>query len=563
MSQAHENATALITEHLPVWTSAPNGIAKLRQLILDLAVRGRLVPQDSSDEPAGELVKRARSHAEKNMRQNAAQDAVGKWEAPDYNLPTGWAWACNALLGDTSPRNESSDDAVVAFAPMHVVPTDFRQKIVPQTRAWGEIKKGYTHFADGDIVVAKITPCFENGKACVMSNLPGGIGAGTTEFHVLRPYPKTVVPQYMLLFYQTHGFIQGGVDTFSGTAGHQRVSNDYFRFRPIPLPPLPEQHRIVAKVDELMAFCDRLEATQGASEKAHLALVEVMLGALASAKDAAEVEACWGRIAGCFEVLFTSEESVERLKKVVLELGVRGRLVRQDGGEERAGEALRRCDQIRATTSKEDHRADAELQTPLVPEAQWTIPASWAWRSLADLVLFIDYRGQTPNKVESGVRLITAKNVKKGFINIAPEEFLSETDYHAWMTRGNPKIGDILFTTEAPMGNAAVVQLPERFALAQRVICFRNYGAMDAGFLSLQILATPFQSILDDTATGLTAKGIKAAKLKRLPIAVPPLSEQCRIVAKATELLALCDTLKAQICAVQKLQGNLADAIVQ
>jgi type I restriction enzyme, S subunit len=115
------------------------------------------------------------------------------------------------------------------------------------------------------------------------------------------------------------------------------------------------------------------------------------------------------------------------------------------------------------------------------------------------------------------------------------------------MTRGFPRSGDVLFTTEAPMGNAAVVRLTERFALAQRVICFRLYGSLNPDFLVLQLLARPFQAILDKAATGLTAKGIKATKLKRLPIVVPPLAEQQRIVAKVDDLMAVCDKLELQI----------------
>jgi type I restriction enzyme S subunit len=158
------------------------------------------------------------------------------------------------------------------------------------------------------------------------------------------------------------------------------------------------------------------------------------------------------------------------------------------------------------------------------------------------------------------VRLITAKNVKKSFISISPEEFLSERDYQAWMTRGLPMTGDILFTTEAPMGNASVVRIPERFALAQRVICFRPYSAVNPDFLTLQLLSEPFQAILNLTATGLTAKGIKAAKLKRLPVAVPPLAEQQRIVAKVDELMALCDQLDAARTERERRRTVLASA---
>lgn len=216
----------------------------------------------------------------------------------------------------------------------------------------------------------------------------------------------------------------------------------------------------------------------------------------------------------------------------------------------------------RQATAKEDRRADDGLQTLLAAEHRWDVPSSWKWRGLADVVLFIDYRGQTPSKLQQGVRLITAKNAKKGFINLSPEEFLSESTYRTWMTRGLPKNGDVLFTTEAPMGNAAVVRLPERFALAQRVICFRPYGAVNPDFLVLQLLAEPFQAILNKTATGLTAKGIKAAKLKRLPVVVAPLAEQNRIIAKVNELMELCDRLEAQLTTTAFTRHQLLEATI-
>jgi type I restriction enzyme S subunit len=177
-------------------------------------------------------------------------------------------------------------------------------------------------------------------------------------------------------------------------------------------------------------------------------------------------------------------------------------------------------------------------------------------------VLFVDYRGKTPTKTASGVRLLTAKNVRKGLITPSPEEFISDAEYDEWMTRGFPKVGDVLFTTEAPMGNAAVIRLAEKFALAQRVICFQSYGALDGNFLVLQILSEEFQRILDTNGTGVTAKGIKAAKLKRLPIAVPPLAEQRRIVAKVDELMALVDRLEAQLAAARSAAERLMEAVV-
>ena len=130
------------------------------------------------------------------------------------------------------------------------------------------------------------------------------------------------------------------------------------------------------------------------------------------------------------------------------------------------------------------------------------------------------------------------------------------------MTRGLPKPGDVLFTTEAPMGNAAVVRDAARFALAQRVINFRSYGALDPEFLVLQLNAPPFQRILDETATGLTAKGIKAAKLKRLPVAVPPLAEQRRIVAKVNAAMTMCQEMGDGLASAQEVRSRLLEALL-
>jgi type I restriction enzyme S subunit len=168
---------------------------------------------------------------------------------------------------------------------------------------------------------------------------------------------------------------------------------------------------------------------------------------------------------------------------------------------------------------------------------------------LGNLARFIDYRGKTPKKVDSGIPLITAKNVRFGYINREPYEYLTESEYESWMTRGFPRVGDILFTTEAPLGNVAIIDIQERFALAQRVICLQLHKPEIACFLKFLIMSAIFQNQLLDNATGMTATGIKSSRLKEIPIPIPPLAEQRRIVAKIDELMARCDEL-------EKLRGN-------
>ena len=251
----------------------PADLAPLREAVLQLAVQGQLVRQDPTEEHASRSIERIETEKTRLVKAKkiSKQKPLPPLDASarDVELPRGWAWTSTAAVGILNPRNEAEDDAMVAFCPMPTIPTDYRQKIAPESRNWGDIKKGYTHFAEGDVVVAKITPCFQNRKSCVMSGLKGGIGAGTTELHVIRILAKQALPEYLLLFYKSPNFIQVGVEKMTGTAGQQRVPREYFAYTPLPLPPPAEQIRIVAKVDELMGLIDEFEGHLVARQKYH------------------------------------------------------------------------------------------------------------------------------------------------------------------------------------------------------------------------------------------------------------------------------------------------------
>jgi type I restriction enzyme S subunit len=309
-----------------------------------------------------------------------------------------------------------------------------------------------------------------------------------------------------------------------------------------------------------MALCDEFEVARAEQERCTDRLSVASLGQLTSPKVQSPTV-----IAGVLEHVprfLTRIEHLPVVRESILSLALEGRLVHQDARDSAVDEMLSQSDAVRAVVARDDRRADVKQQDLLSEDRRWAIPSTWAWRGLADLVLFIDYRGKTPDKKEAGVPLITAKNVRPGFINPEPREFVSEEEFERWMTRGLPRSGDVLFTTEAPMGNASVIRSEERFALAQRVIDFRSYGALDPGFLVLQLLCPQFQLILSLTATGLTAKGIKAAKLKRLPIAIPPLAEQHRIVDKVAELMVVCDELEQRLITAQTRRARALDAVL-
>ena len=237
---------------------------------------------------------------------------------------------------------------------------------------------------------------------------------------------------------------------------------------------------------------------------------------------------------------------IKKLRELILELAVRGKLVPQDPSDEPASVLLKKIEAEKARLVLGEGLKTKAADFIKVDDCYLDVPNNWEWCRLGNLAKFIDYRGKTPKKVDAGVRLITAKNVRFGYIDLNPEEFITEEEYKSWMTRGFPRVGDVLFTPEAPLGNVAVIKLTEKFALAQRAICLQMHIHEISEFMQLAMMCKSFQQQLLLNATGMTATGIKASKLKEIPVPIPSLNEQHRIVAKVDQLMLLCDQLEAQ-----------------
>ena len=276
---AFQNHTAFALSNLAPLTTRPDQIEALRQTILNLAVRGKLVEQDPADEPTSELLKRIASEKARLVKAGEIRKPkiIPTISGGDvrFPLPANWRWSYIAEIGVLSPRNDADDHVQSSFVPMPLIASGYGLTVRHRVRRWGEIKRGYTHFAEGDVGLAKITPCFENGKSAVFRNLTGGFGSGTTELHIVRPI--FVDPDHILIFLKCPHFIESGIPKMTGTAGQKRVPTDYFASSPFPLPPLAEQHRIVAKVNELMALCDRLETALTTADATRARLLEALL----------------------------------------------------------------------------------------------------------------------------------------------------------------------------------------------------------------------------------------------------------------------------------------------
>ena len=216
-------------------------IKQTKSKILDLAIHGKLVPQDPSDEPASELLKRINPKAQITCD----NEHNGK-------LPPNWTFTKIKNVFEINPKTQADDNLDVAFVPMANISDGYRNLFTYDKRKWRSIKSGFTHFQNGDIAVAKISPCLENRKSVVFSSLPNGLGAGTTELHIFRSLGIDVF--YALYFFKTNNFINQCIGTFNGVVGQQRIGKAIIENISFPLPPLSEQKRIVCKIEDLFSL---------------------------------------------------------------------------------------------------------------------------------------------------------------------------------------------------------------------------------------------------------------------------------------------------------------------
>ena len=245
---------------------------KLKKSILQYAIQGKLVTQDPQDEPASVLLEHIHKEKEKLIQEGKIKrdkhesfifrrgdsyyEKLGKEEhcieqEIPFEIPNSWEWVRIQSIFMINPRNELSDDINVGFIPMKLIKEGFNNSFDYEIRKWHEVKSGFTHLSDNDLVIAKITPCFQNRKSAILKGLPNGYAAGSTELFVLRDITNMLYMPYFLWLCKSNYFIESGIKSFTGTAGQQRVGKDYVANFLAPIPPLREQKHIVKKIEEI------------------------------------------------------------------------------------------------------------------------------------------------------------------------------------------------------------------------------------------------------------------------------------------------------------------------
>ncbi|EFZ3654550.1 restriction endonuclease subunit S [Shigella flexneri] len=542
----------LIVDHMETWTSALQtrstagrgssgkidlyGIKKLRELILELAVRGKLVPQDPNDEPASDLLKRIAAEKAELVKQGKIKKQkplpeISEEEKP-FELPEGWEWVhlpdIYCSISESSRKIKSSE----------ILP-EGKYPVIEQSQ---EFISGY---CNNECLLIKL-----NNPVIVFGDHTRNIKFIDFDFVVGADGVKILSPILIcerFFFWQLRSF---KLDV-RGYTRHFKVLNSCL----FALPPIAEQERIVEKVSSLMSLCDQLEQQSLTSLDAHQQLVETLLGTLTDSQNTAELAENWARISEHFDTLFTTEASVDALKQTILQLAVMGKLVPQDPNDEPASELLKRIAQEKAQLVKE---GKIKKQKPLPPisdeEKPFELPEGWEWCRIGNIVNikselvspkdYLNLYQVAPDIIEKGTgRVISKRTVKESGVKGPNSRFYK---------------GQIVYSKIRP-------SLSKVFLAEYNGLCSADMYPLDCyinpNYLLKYILSIPFLMQVKKAENRIKMPKLNSDSFYNIIVAIPPYNEQQAIFDKINSIEAVCNGLISYIGIYHKTQLHLADAL--
>lgn len=541
----------LITDHIDIWSSALQtrsaagrgsngkidlyGIKKLRELILELAVRGKLVPQDPNDEPASELLKRIAAEKAELVKQGKIKKQkplpeISEDEKP-FELPVGWEWVRFGNIYEMEYGNN--------------LPQEKRTNT-------GEYNVYGSNGVVGTHNVACVnSPCIVIGRkgSAGALNLSLNIGCWVTDVAY-----STIPPIAMNLDFVFMQFHTLGLDSLGKGIKPGLNRNDAYGLA-IAIPPQNEQENIVLKVKELISLCDQLEQQSLTSLEAHQQLVETLLATLTDSQNAEVLTENWARISLHFDTLFTTEASIDALKQTILQLAVMGKLVPQDPNDEPASELLKRIEQEKTQLVKE---GKIKKQKPLPPvsdeEKPFELPQGWEWCRVGNVINiraelvkpenYYDFFQVAPDIIEKGTgKVISQRTVKESGIKGPNSRFYKNQIVYSKI---RPSLSKAFIAEYDGLCSADMYPLD----------CFIN-----TGYLLKVILSEVFLIQVRAAENRIKMPKLNVESLSNILIPVPPAGIQSAVFSKISQMDIFCDTLKSRMQSAQQTQLHLADAL--
>ncbi len=564
-----------LVRHFDLIAQSPGGVARLRELILTLAVQGKLVPQDPSDEPASELLKKIRAEkerliADKKLKREKDEPAL-TGDALPFDLPDAWAWVAlgeviDIVRGITFPATQKTREA----APGRIA--CLRTSNVQQTIEWDDllfVDRSFMGREDQliqhhDIVMSMANSRELVGKVALIDRIPHAEATFGGFLGVLRP--RKIDPRYAMVVLRTPYARSLLIDSSSQTTNIANVSLAKLRPLPFPLPSEAEQSRIVTRVEELMQLCDALEASGQLEAQQHAQLAGTLLGTLTQSETPEALANNWQRIATHFDVLLDRPEAVDALEQTILQLAVRGLLVPQDPTDEPASALLQKI-----RTEKDHLIAQGKIKRdkPLLhitdEEKPFELPQGWEWVRIGQLAEIKGGKrlpaGHTFSEQKTPHAYIQVTNMKQGTVvtenlkYLKPDTFMGIKNYTIGMD-------DLYITIAGTIGQVGMVpkecHLMNLTENAAKIVFSKLNKEWLLTVLNSQICQHQFA---DKTYQQAQPK-LALHRIGDALLPLPPLAEQSRMVSRVNELRDLCANLRQCLKRTQSVQSHLADALV-
>ena len=570
----------LIVDHIDTWTTALQtrstagrgssgkidlyGIKKLRELILELAVRGKLVPQDPNDEPASELLERIAAEKAELVKQGKIKKQkplpeISEEEKP-FELPVGWEWVRLGDLGFTQTGGTPSKSKPEYFG-----------KDIPFIKPANITSQGVDYQDEGLTIkganeLGRLAPAGSVLMVCI-----GTIGKCQV---VIRPCTfnqqiNSVTPfidnSEFIFLCLSSAYFQSLAWSKSSSTTIAILNKGKWESLLLPLPPLEEQLKLIKTVKKLMSLCDQLEQHSLTSLDAHQQLVETLLTTLTDSQNADELAESWARISKHFDTLFTTEASIDALKQTILQLAVMGKLVPQDPNDEPASELLKRIAQEKVQLVKD---GKMKKQKPLPPisdeEKPFELPEGWEWCRVSEVAMFTTSGSRDWAKYysESGALFVTMGNLSKDSYDLRMDNrrYVNPPENGEGL-RTKLEPFDLIISITGDVGNLGLI--PEDLGLAyiNQHSCLLRFIPICRNYYFPELMRSPLAKLQFNAPQRGIKNSFRLSDVETMVIPLPPYKEQILIAEKIKVLMNICDVLRTSIQSAQQTQLHLADAL--
>lgn len=550
-----------IYENFDLLFDKAGSVEAFKKLILEMAVRGKLVPQDPNDEPASELLEKIQKEKDRLIEEGVFKKEkllppVKQDEVP-FDLPNGWLWSRLGTIA-TYGQNRSIKPDTIGKNAWILELEDIEKnssKLLKRIFAYQRnSKSAKNYFNEGDVLYGKLRPYLN--KVIVADQE----GYSSSEIIPIKTH-SLISPKYLMYSLRQESFFKYINSCTYGTK-MPRLGTEDARKALISVPPLSEQKRIVNKIDEVFGMIPKFQEALEQRENYKRRLNQVSLSKLANTRNRDEFVKSVQFVVSNFDSLYDTPENVKELRQAILTLAVQGKLVRQDPNDEPASILLEKIQKEKEKLIKE---GILKKEKPLPPIKEDIIPhelpSGWKWIRLQNVVDIRDGTHDTPRYFHTGIPLITSKNLSNGRLDLSNVNYISKEDHEKIMKRSGVEVNNILFAMIGSIGNPVLIEEKPNFSI-KNVALFKYYN--DVGIIPKYLFYYLMfaQHAMKENALGGVQAFVSLKFLREYLFPLPPYCEQKSIVEKLDEIMPIFERLEAAIFKCNLVSDRLLNSVI-